>query len=790
MKLMVAPYNDDAGTWTEVEETAFLHYAPTHGFDNPAEVTITLSDPIGLLAQKYNATSVSAVGGAVSDNGGVETDETAEANENTANDMTLVPSPATVNDAYYIGFSKTFDSFRLYVSKIYTGGTLGITWEYSTGADSWTALSGVVDGTDDYETLGENAISWTVPSDWATDTVGGIADLYWVRGRVTTAIAIILHPLGQQAWIGGVYVGPGKVTIEDPDSTDIFYGRIMKATADTGARTLTLYCQDWLSQLDETQITYDMREKLGTTDLRQSTMRSDVDGGRIVAEDDAGTYYFYDDGDYDDDGGMAFANDQHNDDNLVLTDGMAGKKKWTFYPHDSTVTDEDAYTDTLENIWVDDNATDHGSADNDWTWEHEFECFIGHNTPSDFYVHDSITEVEIEIVYGLTTLGSGNHAHVGIYDNNAAGYEEIRHLDADDLWHRDIIKVPLDIIPYVVDANGILKVNFDVDRLGGTAALVLKYLAVHITTETTGYSTAIAINDTINPNKIEVAADLTAAATRVWEGLPYCFAKPIFKHIESATGPILGGDSMVTLTCGDANVEDTDGISTRQYVGKTRLQIAKDLARQDKAHLWIALGTTIVTYKSTFNDGSPETLTDTDVNSWASTLDYSTLTNEVTAYGMRIGDQRLSSTYTDATSEAKYNQTRTKITSDTGLVSEYDTLARATALVNQYKDVQQILSVTIRGNTAKASHDKTLVLGDEVSITSTYLGLSSAVYIVQRWSYDSNPNVNLTTLLLHPRVSQVGLQKDERPSFEMVMQNFRRGSADAFIAAPETNEVA
>ena len=74
-----------------------------------------------------------------------------------------------------------------------------------------------------------------------------------------------------------VYLGVGKVTIEDPDATDIFYGRIIRATADTDARTLTLYCEDWLSQLNEEQITYDMREDLDGAGLRQSVAHADPD---------------------------------------------------------------------------------------------------------------------------------------------------------------------------------------------------------------------------------------------------------------------------------------------------------------------------------------------------------------------------------------------------------------------------------------------------------------------------------------------------------------------------------
>lgn len=803
MKLMVQSYGSGAYN-AEEEETDFLHYAPTHGFDESAEVTITLSDSTGLLAQKYIVDLKKALAGGVADDGGAETDETTETNSAAANDMTLLPAAPAENDAYYFGFDEEVGGFSLNVG---TAGTEGagagwtITWEYSKGADAWDALAGVTDGTDKFLNAGINNITWTLPGDWATDEVGSISGKYWVRARVSAFASIGVQPLGTQAWYDKVWLGPGKVTIEDPDETDIFYGRIMKAeaTADERTRTLTLYCQDWLSQLDEKQITYDMREDLDSDDdtgkqgLRESTLHADADNATIidVAYNDGGgpdKYYLYDDA-------RSWDADEFNGMYVVLSNKMAGKKKWRFYPYDSSDSGGITYTDDVEVLWVDDNGTEVAFDNADFTLDYVFRIYLGHDTPSNFYVHSSITGGRVFARWMVTDAGVGNHSHVQI-DDKTDGWLEFALLEEDDHFKRTTWEVTPTDLSKIIDANGIATVRFDMDRVGGNTTISLTFLYIEIDTETTGYSTAILINDTLDLNAhggkvncLEVGTDMTAAATRVWEAVPYCIAKLIFKHIDSAEGGTLitGGDDLVTLTCA-ATIEHTSGISTRQYVGKTRLQIAKDLARQDRAHLWIPLGSTTVTYKSTFNDGAPETLTDTDVNSWQSTRDYATLANEATVYGMRIGDNRLSSTYTDTTSEATYGATRTKVTSDTGLVSEYDTLARATALVNQYKDIQQILNCTIRGNTATAAHGKTLVLGDEVEITSTHLGLSSAVYIVQRWAYDSRSN--MTTLLLHPRVSEVGLQKDERPSFEMVMQANRRGTADRYIPEPPTHEVA
>jgi len=50
-----------------------------------------------------NAAIGSPVGGAIADDGGVQTDETVPANNDTASDMTLLPVVPAVDDAYYFG---------------------------------------------------------------------------------------------------------------------------------------------------------------------------------------------------------------------------------------------------------------------------------------------------------------------------------------------------------------------------------------------------------------------------------------------------------------------------------------------------------------------------------------------------------------------------------------------------------------------------------------------------------------------------------------------------------------
>ena len=147
------------------------------------------------------------------------------------------------------------------------------------------------------------------------------------------------------------------------------------------------------------------------------------------------------------------------------------------------------------------------------------------------------------------------------------------------------------------------------------------------------------ISDT-ESNRLRLAEDITHedGCWGIWEGCQYSIAKYIYQHMESATGPIGGGDSMVELTYGAANIEDTSGISLRQYKGKTRLEIMRDLADMDKSVFWVTLGGTTVTWKSTFNDGSPTAMTDATVIGWRSVFDWEPVYNEMDIYGARIGD--------------------------------------------------------------------------------------------------------------------------------------------------------
>jgi hypothetical protein len=141
----------------------------------------------------------SAVDAAIADDGGAYTDETTEANEDTGDDMTLLPAVPVDDDAYIIGMSHKFDRVLINVTTAGTG-TYAIEWQYWDGTQ-WTALSDVTDDTTGFTVAGLNDVTWTVPSDWATTTINSQGPFYFVRANFTdTSIGTV--PAGGQAYAG------------------------------------------------------------------------------------------------------------------------------------------------------------------------------------------------------------------------------------------------------------------------------------------------------------------------------------------------------------------------------------------------------------------------------------------------------------------------------------------------------------------------------------------------------------------------------------------------------------
>jgi hypothetical protein len=178
----------------EPSVTMALQVGPGGGID----AVPSLSIPAPGVSMSEIATG-QPLGGAVADDGGVQTDETAPANSDTANDMTLLPAIPAVNDAYYFGRPALWDWLELRIGTA-GNGVWTIAWEYWNGA-VWTGLIGVNDGTSGFEVSGTRLVTFAKPGDWAQTTVGGIANLYWIRARVSAYTSILTQPKGNRAFI-------------------------------------------------------------------------------------------------------------------------------------------------------------------------------------------------------------------------------------------------------------------------------------------------------------------------------------------------------------------------------------------------------------------------------------------------------------------------------------------------------------------------------------------------------------------------------------------------------------
>jgi len=199
----------------EITAAIASSFARTHG-DAPGEMikrltpTLALANAEAMVVPDEDHQKTPAIGtgfslkiavdGAVADDGGVQTDETAAAQNPTQNDMTLLPAAPAVDDAYYFGHAKRFDVVWLNIGT-QGDGVWVITWEYWNGA-AWSALSDVVDNTNGFTALvGLRDVSFTRPGDWATADVGGVSGLYWIRARVSSFTSINTQPRGNQAWV-------------------------------------------------------------------------------------------------------------------------------------------------------------------------------------------------------------------------------------------------------------------------------------------------------------------------------------------------------------------------------------------------------------------------------------------------------------------------------------------------------------------------------------------------------------------------------------------------------------
>ena len=185
---------------------SFLGKAEYSGGDLDAQAAIAaVSIAVKNVGLDY-ASASQAVGFAFADDGGVFTDESTAANNDTTNDMTITSAtPVVVGDAYYFGATSPFSALQLKLSTQGVG-TWTIAWQYYNGT-SWVALTFTQQEIAHFmEPIGTYVNTWTMPADWASTTVNAQA-AYWIRARVATWSVTTFAPKGERAYLGPSVVG-------------------------------------------------------------------------------------------------------------------------------------------------------------------------------------------------------------------------------------------------------------------------------------------------------------------------------------------------------------------------------------------------------------------------------------------------------------------------------------------------------------------------------------------------------------------------------------------------------
>ncbi len=101
-------------------------------------------------------------------------------------------------DQFAIGHTGPFNKLVIRTSTAGVGGTLA--WKYWNGS-AWAAVTGLVDGTVGLTALGQNTVTFTMPTDWVARTLNGGASLYFLVAEVATLYAP--NPVISHGEIGG-----------------------------------------------------------------------------------------------------------------------------------------------------------------------------------------------------------------------------------------------------------------------------------------------------------------------------------------------------------------------------------------------------------------------------------------------------------------------------------------------------------------------------------------------------------------------------------------------------------
>jgi len=188
----------------------------------------------------------------LSEVGGVYTDYYDQAvDELTTADIPLLPDPPAVGDAFYFGFTSTFQGVTIRFDQPGEG-DWELAWEYWDGA-AWQPLPNLDDLTNAFRPPfpGFESCTWDVPPDWAAQLspTGSGLTLFFVRARLSVFTDMTVQPLAgrivffhYEPVIPSVYPPGGDITWAMLDFRESNLGlKIAQAQAFSGGRDDDLY---------------------------------------------------------------------------------------------------------------------------------------------------------------------------------------------------------------------------------------------------------------------------------------------------------------------------------------------------------------------------------------------------------------------------------------------------------------------------------------------------------------------------------------------------------------------
>jgi hypothetical protein len=534
---------------------------------------------------------------------------------------------------------------------------------------------------------------------------------------------------------------PG-IKIEDPTNTAIFEGFIDKVVAlPTGATQL--HCYDLLYQLMNEQITYDTREDLDGSGLRESYpyRMDEANHYERAVITTGGNYRIYDTV-------ASWANgawtggDTHY---VVFSHEMAGKKSFWHAPYDKAFENDGFSAGDIEDVWFEDTstslATESDGAGNDCFIALAFQCQI----PA-----ANIDRIALDALFTCEYAGSTEgDINIQVLDYDDDG-------DYNTIWTRNCslnptngehLRVKIDDIGLMAGesyANILDEVDdtpnhrFYIRFLGDpdvaeSSGIVLYYCRCTIhTKDITGNSTAYEI-DSDGADYLEVSEDLLSASIDKY--VPFSITKVITKYVVDLVGDY---DDIHTIDTSTDLTASTDTCA-RHFHYKTPLQILQELAEADGTDFWLDIDGHLnwnVTY------ASAGTWTDSSVIRWLQPSLAMDISNKQIVLGMQYSDSQCTYTEEDATSQQRYG-IYTRIVNNPAIYHLEDATNLAARLETRYKDPKLRFGAEYNGLTS-------LRAGTCYTINSTDLNTNTD-YVATEVSYDSSRGTSMVTFV--PKVA-------------------------------------